>query len=92
MMSTKLNVSEFPRYPLPHVPSAPEPQQPHVQPPTVFVYEKQGWEYKVVSKDPAVDARALEEELNALGKDGWEVIGVVPLSAALQFYLKRARS
>src|SRR5262245_8687942 len=41
------NVNEFPKHPLPHVPAGPqEPQRPHVQPPTVFVYEREHWEYK----------------------------------------------
>jgi len=62
-----------------------------VQPPTVFVYEKQGWEYRVVSSK--TDEQPLgEDALNALGKDGWELVGVVPLSSAVQFYFKRVRS
>jgi hypothetical protein len=28
-------------------------------------------------------------ELNALGKDGWELVGVVALSNTVQFYFKR---
>ena len=86
----KTEISEFPKHPLPHTP--PEPQRPQMQPPTVFVYEKQGWEYKVVSKKTSVEALPTEDELNALGKDGWELVGVVPVSNAVQFYLKRVRS
>lgn len=87
------NVSEVPRHPLPHVPPAPqEPQPPHVQPPTVFVYERQGWEYKVITKHTVDDPRVVEDELNALGKDGWELVGTVPLSNAVQFCLKRTRT
>jgi hypothetical protein len=87
----KTNISEFPKHPLPHVPPAPELQRLHVQPPTVFVYERQGWEYRVVSR--ATDQAPLgQDELNALGKDGWELVGVVPMSDTVQFYLKRIRS
>jgi hypothetical protein len=86
------SVSEFPKRPLPHVPATPqEPQRAHIQPPTVFVYERQGWEYKVVTRDIADDAPLSEDELNALGKDGWELVGVVPLARTVQFYLKRIR-
>jgi hypothetical protein len=90
MISTQPNVNEVPRHPLPHVPPPQEPQQPHVQPPTVFVYERLTWEYKVITKNTADDVWLAEGELNALGKDGWELVGVIPKSSAVQFYLKRA--
>jgi hypothetical protein len=85
-------IGEFPKHPLPHVPPPPETQQPRVQPPTVFVYERQGWEYKVVSRNTADEPLSTEAELNALGKVGWELVGIVPLSGTVQFYLKRLRS
>ena len=34
---------------------------------------------------------AIEEELNALGKDGWELVAAVSEPKAVQFYLKRIR-
>jgi len=85
------NISEFPKHPLPHVPPAQDPQHLHAQPPTVFVYEKQRWEYRTISTSTEPDAHLIEEELNALGKDGWELVGVVPLPGAVQLYQKRAR-
>ena len=55
---------------------------------TILVYERQGWEYEVVSR--TVDQLPLSQgELNALGKDGWELVGVVALSNTVQFYFKR---
>ena len=87
-MPSQPNVSEFPRHPLPQVPPIQE-QRPHVQPPTVFVYEKQRWEYRIISKDAAAGALVTEGELNALGHNGWELVGVVPTSDGLQVYLKR---
>lgn len=82
------NVSEFPKYPLPHVPSPNEPQRPHVQQPTILVYERQAWEYEVVIRN--VDQLPLGQgELNALGKEGWELVGVVALPNTVQFYFKR---
>jgi Domain of unknown function (DUF4177) len=53
----------------------------------VYVYEKQRWEYKVI-----VQGAVTEEELNALGADGWELVGVVALPERTQFYFKRART
>jgi hypothetical protein len=86
----KTNIDEFPRHPLPQVPPAPEPQGPRQPLPTVFVYEKQEWEYKVVTRNaPEVMA---EDELNALGRDGWELVGVVTWSDTVRFFLKRVRS
>jgi hypothetical protein len=50
------------------------------------------WEYKVVKQD---DSDKLEEELNKLGKQGWEVvaggIGVSSYGLYSRFVLKRIR-
>jgi hypothetical protein len=81
------NISEFPKYPLPHVPQPNEPQRPQMQQPTILVYERQGWEYQVVSR--SVDQLPSQGELNAFGKDGWELVGVVALPASVEFYFKR---
>ena len=86
------DVSEFPKHPLPHVPPAPqEPQRPQVRAATVFVYEREHWEYKVVTQNTTDDPGVVEDTLNALGKDGWELVGTAPVSSAVQFYLKRTR-
>jgi hypothetical protein len=85
----KSNVSEFPKHPLPQIPQPTDPQRPPAQQPTVFVYERQGWEYRVISKE--VERPLTQDELNALGKDGWELVGLVPLLNTVQFYLKRIR-
>ena len=83
------NISEFPKYPPPHVPQPNEPLRPQVQQPTILVYERQGWEYEAVSRN--MDQLLSPDELNALGKDGWELVGVVPLPDRVQFYFKRIR-
>jgi hypothetical protein len=85
------SVSEFPKYPLPHVPQPNEPQRPQAQTPTILVYERQGWEYKVVSRN-AEQSPLSQDELNVLGKAGWELIGVVASSNTVQFYFKRIRA
>jgi len=85
------NISEFPKQPLPHVPQPVQPERPHVQPPTVFVYEKQGWEYKVLGRNTAEEPLPTEAELNTLGRDGWELVGVVPFAGGVQFFFKRVQ-
>ena len=83
------NISEFPKQPLPHVPHVPAPQRhPQMQAPTVFVYEKQQWEYKIIRPNTD-DARPSEQELNALGRDGWELVSVIIVEGVAHFYLKR---
>jgi len=56
----------------------------------VYVYERQRWQYHVVMKRDA-DEPIASDELNALGHDGWELVGIVPVHAALQFVFKRAK-
>jgi Domain of unknown function (DUF4177) len=90
-MSVRMPVAEFPKHPVPHVPPPQGPQQPRVQPPTVFVYEQQRWEYRVVSRSVGDEPIVIEDELNALGRDGWELVGVVALHRDVQFYFKRLR-
>jgi hypothetical protein len=88
----KTHTAEFPKHPFRHIPQRPQqPEHPRVQPSTVFVYERQGWEYRIASRKS--DEQPLgEDELNALGNDGWELIGVVPLPHEVRFFFKRARS
>ena len=88
----KTHLNEIPRRPFPNVPEPEQPQRPRVQQPTVYVYEKQAWEYKVVTRNIADDSVLSEEELNAIGASGWELVGVVTLQSKAQFYFKRVRT
>lgn len=79
----KTNISEFPKHPVHDAPPS--------QPPTVFVYEKMIWQYKVITK--GVEEHSLtEDDLNALGKDGWELVAAITHANRTEFYLKRSRS
>ena len=60
------------------------------------------WEYKVFTIDKGFwsgkEKKNSDQLLNDLGRDGWELVSVVPLSHAaggttsnLQFFLKRKR-
>jgi hypothetical protein len=63
-----------------------------ISPPTVYVYERQQWEYRVVTKHVGEEPTCSENDLNALGKDGWELVGVVPVQASVEFVFKRVKS
>jgi len=59
------------------------------------------WEYKVFKTEKSFwggkDKTDIEKMLNDLGRDGWELISIVPLwetagsISGLQFFLKRKR-
>jgi hypothetical protein len=68
----------------PYVPQAP-PGLPEVrvQPPVVFV--EPVWEYRL---EP-VEGVPNEPMMNALGADGWELVGVIPVAGGVQLYFKR---
>lgn len=82
-----IRLTDPPQHPFPQQPQPQKPQLARVQPPMVYVFEKQRWEYKVI-----LQRVASEEELNALGAEGWELVGIVALSETTQFYFKRART
>ncbi len=80
---------EFPKHPLPDLPQRPQGDRRTLQP-MVYVYERQGWEYKVITRR-ADELPMPEHELNALGESGWELAGVVAAQGTAQFYCKRVR-
>ena len=88
----KTLIAEFPKHPLPQILQPPASPQLHVQPQTVYVYERQQWEYRVVTKNIADEPSLSEADLNMLGKDAWELVGVVPIQATVQFVFKRVKS
>ena len=45
------------------------------------------WEYKIFN----YDLGDLEQLLNALGDEGWELVSVAPLAASHVAYLKRSK-
>ena len=70
-----------------HVVPAP-PLVARVEIPQVPVFIATKWEYKHLTSGP--DAPALDEAaLNALGKEAWELVGVVTDARGVHFYFKR---
>lgn len=70
----------------PYVPPPPVPPPvPDVRVQAPLVYVQPVWEYKRL----IVDTPPSEAELNALGAEGWELVGVAPVAQAVQLYFKR---
>jgi Domain of unknown function (DUF4177) len=84
----------LPPRPFPEVPVVPPPVPPsppvphHLAIPQVPVPETTAWEYKHVTRGSRA-ASLDEKELNALGREGWELVGVVSVGRTTHFYFKR---
>lgn len=59
----------------------------HVEPPVVFVQPV--WEYKHLVRRIPGEEPLDQDELNRLGTEGWELVGLYTDSTTLHFYLKR---
>jgi hypothetical protein len=60
-----------------------------IQPPIVYVKEKPIWEYKQLVRNLTQEKAPTEDELNGLGADSWELVGVFADSPFVYFYFKR---
>ena len=65
------------------------PSSPAPITPTVYVKDKTAWQYKLLTRNLAEAPN--EEELNTLGKDGWELAGIVTDHPIVRFYFKRLK-
>ena len=80
---------------MPHpvkLPEIPEPfrQAPapfRLEPPMVFVPPR--WEYKHVARKVTDEAPMAQEELNALGAEGWELAALYTGPGSVHLYFKR---
>jgi hypothetical protein len=75
------------------VPFPPRPSEPvaaRVEPPWVPVEPR--WEYRDLVRDLETEAPPTEAELNALGRDHWELAGIVSEGKRAHFYFKRERA
>ncbi len=62
-----------------------------IVPPMVYVTEKTVWEYKQILRHLAKDNIPTEEELNRLGKDGWELVSTLNYSEFVYLFFKRIK-
>ena len=53
-----------------------------------FVSVEPRWEYREVVCEAAVLG---EEDLNRMGEEGWELVGLAPTGTQVHFYFKRER-
>ena len=90
-MAIPLGMTQQPPYPEPPFPEPPQPELAQPHPPMVYVYEPLAWEYKTVIRRAGQEQLPSEQELNALGKEGWELAGVASPPERVIFYFKRPR-
>jgi hypothetical protein len=57
--------------------------------PTVVVRDEPRWEYHRVVRNLRTEDAPTEAELNTLGDDGWEMVGLFSDSPFLYLYFKR---
>ena len=75
---------------IPFPPKPREPQGAHVEPPWVPVQPR--WEYKELTRDLDTQGLPTEDELDRLGAEHWELVGVLRAGRSVHFYFKRERS
>jgi hypothetical protein len=66
-------------------PREPDP----VRPPMIYIEKQVKWEYKQIIRNLENEKPLDETELNALGKDGWEMTGIAQQPPMTYFYFKR---
>ena len=72
---------------IPFLPRPPERAGSRLEPP--FVPVEPRWEYREIVREAS--ELLSERELNALGEERWELIGVTPGGSRVHFYFKRER-
>jgi hypothetical protein len=66
-----------------------EPQQTPIRPPMVYIEKRLKWEYKQIVRDLENEKPLDENELQALGEDGWEMSGIAQHPPMIYYYFKR---
>jgi len=64
-------------------------QSDSIRPPMIYVEKQLKWEYKQIVRNFENEKPLDETELNALGEDGWELIGIAQQPPNTYFYFKR---
>ena len=74
------------------IPFPPRPTESHGRLDPPWVSFEPTWEYKELVRDPKTDGLPTEAELNALGREHWELAGVVREEGQGHLYFKRERA
>jgi hypothetical protein len=69
----------------PHEPRQSDP----VRPPMIYVKKSLQWEYKQLLRNLESEQPLDENELNALGEEGWELSGIAQHPPTTYYYFKR---
>ena len=69
----------------PYEPKQSEP----IRPPMVYIKESLKWEYKQIVRNLKKEGTLSDEELNAIGAEGWEMSGIAQQPPLTYFYFKR---
>lgn len=69
-------------------PAAPGQHEP-IRPPMIYIEQPLKWEYKLVTRELDKEKPPAKAELNALGEEGWELVGVAQQPPTAYFYFKR---
>jgi hypothetical protein len=78
------------RIEVPFPPRPPEPRSGHVSPPWVPVTPR--WEYKAMVRNLETEELPTAADLDAFGRDGWELAGVASQGSRVHFYFKREQA
>jgi hypothetical protein len=78
------------RFEIPFPPKHDQPRGGRVEPPWVAFEPR--WEYKELIRDLRSEGPPSEGDLNALGKERWELAGVLREGPRAHFYFKRERA
>jgi hypothetical protein len=57
----------------------------------VYVKDKTIWQYKLLIRNLGKEEAPSEEELNKVGKEGWDLAGIVTNHPFVYFYFKRLK-
>jgi hypothetical protein len=69
--------------------STPPPGPSRLPIPMVTVRDEPKWEYRRILRNLRHEEAPTEDELNAMGADGWELTGIFSDSPFLYLYFKR---
>jgi hypothetical protein len=66
-----------------------EPEVPTPQSPLIYVKEELRWEYKRLERNLESESAPTEDDLNALGNEGWELVSTLAHKGQVYLYFKR---